>query len=276
VQITDLNSGFFTQRVDRPHTIELAAASASVGAATFAPLALADALAALATLVAELPADGGALAPARTPDPVVSGDPDTLLSQSGLGEIVAAHLQPGDIVLADQGTAFYGAATYRLPTGVTFVGQPLWASIGYTLPALLGACLADRTRRGVLLVGDGAAQMTVQELSTVARQGLRATVLVLDNSGYTVERAIHGPEEPYNDIAAWDWTAFGTVFAAAGESVTARPAKTTGELTAALADAADAPGLTLIQAILPPLDVPPLLAALARAAAAANTRRPAS
>jgi indolepyruvate decarboxylase len=32
VQITDLNSGFFTQRVDRPHTIELAAASASVGA----------------------------------------------------------------------------------------------------------------------------------------------------------------------------------------------------------------------------------------------------
>jgi len=62
VQFTDLNSGFFTQRVDRPHTIELAAATASVGAATFAPLALPDALAALAPLVAELPS-----AATRTP-----------------------------------------------------------------------------------------------------------------------------------------------------------------------------------------------------------------
>jgi alpha-keto-acid decarboxylase len=148
VQFTDLNSGFFTQRVDRPHAIELAAASASVGAATFAPLALPDALAALAVLVAELPPAPGDLAPARTAAPAVTGDLGTPLSQAGLGEVIAAQLQPGDIVLADQGTAFYGAATYRLPTGVTFVGQPLWASIGYTLPALLGACLAGRSRRG--------------------------------------------------------------------------------------------------------------------------------
>jgi indolepyruvate decarboxylase len=272
VQITDLNSGFFTHRVDRPHTIELAAALASVGAATFAPLALPDALGALATLVAELPPAAGDLPPARTPAPAVTADPGTPLSQAGLGEVVAAHLQPGDIVLADQGTAFYGAATYRLPTGVTFVGQPLWASIGYTLPALLGACLAAPDRRGVLLIGDGAAQMTVQELSTVARQGVRATVIVLDNSGYTVERAIHGPGQPYNDIAAWNWTTLGAVFSAAGEPVTACQARSIGELTAALAGPAGAPGLTLIQAVLPPLDVPPLLTALARAAAAANTR----
>jgi len=125
----------------------------------------------------------------------------------------------------------------------------------------------------VLLIGDGAAQMTVQELSTVARQDLRATVIVLDNDGYTVERAIHGPEQPYNDIAAWDWTAFGAVFAATGAPVTTTRAATTGELASALAAAATAPGLTLIQATLPPLDVPPLLTALARAAAAANTRR---
>jgi TPP-dependent 2-oxoacid decarboxylase len=51
---------------------------------------------------------------------------------------------------------------------VTFIGQPLRASIGYTLPALLGACLAVPQRRGILLIGDGAAQMTAQELSTMA------------------------------------------------------------------------------------------------------------
>jgi indolepyruvate decarboxylase len=274
VQITDLNSGFFTQRIDRPRTIELAAASASVGAASFAPLALPDALSVLATLIAELPPAAEPLEPVRTPDPAVSADPGTPLTQAGFGAAVATQLLTGDIVLADQGTAFYGAATYRLPTGVTFVGQPLWASIGYTLPALLGACRAAPGRRGVLLIGDGAAQMTAQELSTIARSGIRATVVVIDNGGYTVERAIHGPEQPYNDIAAWDWTAFGAVYANAGEPVTASRATTTGELTAALARAAHAPGLTLIQAVLPPMDIPPLLDALALAAAAANTRRP--
>ncbi len=31
-------------------------------------------------------------------------------------------------------------------------------------------------------------------------------ILVLNNEGYTVERAIHGPEQRYNDIALWNWT----------------------------------------------------------------------
>ena len=43
--------------------------------------------------------------------------------------------------------------------------------------------------------------MTVQELGTVIRHGLAPTVIVVDNDGYTVERAIHGAAEPYNDIA---------------------------------------------------------------------------
>lgn len=38
------------------------------------------------------------------------------------------------------------------------------------------------------------------------RDGQKPVVMVLNNDGYTVERAIHGPEQRYNDIAAWDWT----------------------------------------------------------------------
>lgn len=98
---------------------------------------------------------------------------------------------------ANAGTPFFGMVPHRLPQQVDFFGQPLWASIGYALPAMLGACLARPGRRGVLLIGDGAAQMTVQELSTMIRQGTRALVLVVDNDGYTTERAIHGPDEPY-------------------------------------------------------------------------------
>ena len=67
---------------------------------------------------------------------------DEPLGQSSLWREVSAFLRSGDIVLADQGTGFYGMAPHRLPAGVTFVGQPLWASIGYTIPALLGTCTA--------------------------------------------------------------------------------------------------------------------------------------
>ena len=142
VQITDLNSGLFSQRITRARTIELGARSASVGAATFAPLELPTALAALEPLVAGLERSAPArpATPEPTPEPAADDAP---LSQDALWQETAQFLQAGDIVLADQGTCFYGMAPHRLPADVTFVGQPLWASIGYTLPALLGACTAQ-------------------------------------------------------------------------------------------------------------------------------------
>jgi alpha-keto-acid decarboxylase len=272
VQFTDLNSGLFSQRITRSRTIEIGADAAGVGAATFAPVALPAALAALEALVAALPR------PARPPAPVgarvVAPDPDdAALSQSALWRETAGFLRPGDIVLADQGTAFYGMAPHRLPTGVTFVGQPLWASIGYTLPALLGAGTAEPGRRGVLLIGDGAAQMTVQELSTVLRLELPAVVVVVDNDGYTVERAIHGPDEPYNDIARWDWTAVPALFGGGARAHAVR-ATTVGELRAAYAGATAHPDrFTLVQAVVPRDDVPELLDTLTRALASRTAQR---
>jgi indolepyruvate decarboxylase len=157
-------------------------------------------------------------------------------------------------------------APHRLPADVTFVGQPLWASIGYTLPALLGACTAQPGRRGILLIGDGAAQLTAQELATVIQQRLPAVVVVVDNDGYTVERAIHGPDEPYNDITHWDWTHVPAFFGGDDGRAAATRVRTVGELRAAFADAAGhAERLSIIQAVVPRDDVPALLDTLARA-----------
>jgi TPP-dependent 2-oxoacid decarboxylase len=260
VQFTDLNSGMFTQRITRERTIEIGAVSASVGAATFSPLELPTALAALEPLIADLPegAPPRVSAGAARPEPPVDAE---ALSQTSLWNEMAAFVRPGDIVLADQGTSFYGMAPHRLPAEVTFVGQPLWASIGYTLPAMLGACTARPGSRGVLLIGDGAAQMTVQELATVIRAKVPAVVVVVDNDGYTVERAIHGPDEAYNDITSWDWTHAPALFGA-GDAAAVR-VRTVGELRTALADATAHPGrVTLIQAVVPRDDVPELLSAL--------------
>jgi alpha-keto-acid decarboxylase len=266
VQVTDLNSGFFTQQLDRAGTIELGASVASVGAATFAPVELGPALTVLARLVAAR----GTARPQRDVPLSASGNTaDGSLTQSALWQTVADALRPGDIVVADQGTSFYGMATHRLPARTTFIGQPLWASIGYTLPALLGACLGAPGRRGILLIGDGAGQMTVSELSTIMRTGINATVVVVDNDGYTIERAIHGPEQAYNDIAHWDWTRLPAAFAP-GAAVAVATASSVAELQAVLGERAD--GVSIIQAVVPRLDVPELLASLAIAASGANTR----
>ncbi|MET0866397.1 MAG: thiamine pyrophosphate-binding protein [Nakamurella sp.] len=263
VQFTDLNTGLFSQQITRSRTIEIGAVSSSVGATTFEPLDLRDALARLIPLVSELAGTrpSGPARPVPMTVPTGSEDP-TPLTQQLLWDQVAGFLRAGDIVLADQGTCFYGMGTRRLPSGVTFVGQPLWASIGYTLPALLGVGLAEPGRRGVLLIGDGAAQMTVQELATIFRHGLTPVVIVVDNDGYTVERAIHGPMEPYNDISHWDWTSAPAFFG--GEADTAR-VKTVGELRTALERAQLGPDrLTMLQVVVPAMDVPPLLDTLAR------------
>jgi alpha-keto-acid decarboxylase len=274
VQFTDLNSGFFSQQIIRPRTIELGASAASVGAALFSQVPLRTALRVLTSLVTELAIEHGGPAAVPSPAAVIAETPPAtaLLSQQSLWDRVTRFLRPGDIVLADLGTSFFGAATHRLPRDVTFIGQPLWAAIGYALPALLGACLACPDRRGILLIGDGAAQVTAQELSTILRAGLSPVVIVVDNDGYTIERAIHGAEQPYNDIAHWDWTAAPALFGSGRVSV-ARRVFTAGELDEAL-DVADRPGeLALIQAVVPRMDIPPLLESLARAASAANAAR---
>jgi alpha-keto-acid decarboxylase len=268
VQFTDLDSGMFTQHITRSRTIDVGPRSVAVGAATFAPVELPTALDALEPLVAEVAArrtGPASMEPLAAPASAVAAAPDDEpLGQTTLWREVGAFLRSGDIVLADQGTSFYGMAPHRLPAGVTFVGQPLWASIGYTMPALLGTCTARPGQRGVLLIGDGAAQMTATELATVLRERIPAVIVVVDNDGYTVERAIHGPDEPYNDITPWDWPLLVKALGG-GDHVAAARATSVGALRAALADAGAHPErVTLVQAVVPRGDVPELLASLTR------------
>jgi indolepyruvate decarboxylase len=284
VQFTDLTSGFFSQHLPAGRTIEIGGEAAYLGGEGFAPLTMADALDVVAAAIRERSARiqmeptaagaalgaretaGGSAEAAAAAAPAMSPP----LDQRMLWKQVARSLAPGDMVIADQGTSYYGMADQRLPSGVTFIGQPLWAAIGYTLPALLGVALAAPARRPVLLIGDGAAQLTIGELGTLLRRRIPAIVVLVDNAGYTIERVIHGPEAAYNDIAGWDWVRMiGALGGRAGVDVGVR-VETEAELELALEAARQRPGLSLIQAMLPLTDVPPVLSALAAEAAAAN------
>jgi TPP-dependent 2-oxoacid decarboxylase len=107
------------------------------------------------------------------------------------------------VVIADVGEALFAAADLRVRKSAEFLSPAYYTSMGFSVPAALGAGFADPSLRPLVLVGDGAFQMTGTELSTCIRHGQAPIVVVLNNRGYSTEREIL--EGPFNDIHEWQY-----------------------------------------------------------------------
>ena len=269
VEYTDNTTAGFSMDLDERNMVEVSRFEARVAGQVFTPISLEAALRSLHRVVAELGTDASgenfeAVVPMTAEHAPPASSPrapsDRPLKQDALWEILAAQLEPANIVAADQGTSYFGMATHRFPARSTFIGQPMWGSIGYTLPAILGAGLADPSRRPVLLIGDGSAQLTIQELGVIIREKLPAVLVLVNNGGYTVERAIHGPEQSYNDIAAWRWELAPKFFGADDGDYIYRRAETEAQLLQACGEAmSNRQKLVFIEAITDRDDIPQLL-----------------
>lgn len=104
---------------------------------------------------------------------------------------VRAELAPDAIVTGDSAMACYYGALPNLP--VEPAGRYLhptgYGTLGYALPAAVGAKVAAPDRQVVALSGDGGLQFTLSELATAAGLGLALPVVVFDNGGYGEIRA---------------------------------------------------------------------------------------
>lgn len=255
VRFTDTITAGFTQQFAPERLIDLQPFSASVGGEHFAPLSMADALSELQPLFEHY---GQQWQPAIAPSAVQPVEPAAVISQQAFWQAMQAFLQPGDLILAEQGTAAFGAAALRLPSQAQLVVQPLWGSIGYTLPAAFGAQTADPDRRVILIIGDGSAQLTIQELGSMLRDEQRLTLFLLNNEGYTVERAIHGATQRYNDIAQWNWTALPHALSLQGQAQSWRISETV-QLDEVMARLSAPQWLSLVEVVMQKEDLPPLL-----------------
>lgn len=171
----------------------------------------------------------------------------------------------GDLIVSDMGTTSAGLLQVNLPDGVSYVNQGIYASIGYATGAALGVGLADKSRRLILLTGDGAHQMTAQAVGDMVRYGLKPIVLVVNNHGYTIERVIAQPYNfTYNDIPAWNYTDIPKAFGAV-EYFSVR-VTTNREFDEALkrAQAECRIHICYIEVVMDEFDEPPYLAALVR------------
>lgn len=116
---------------------------------------------------------------------------------------INAVLNEEMIVICDVGDSLFAGADLVMNRHTDFISPAYYASMGFAVPAALGAQLASPQHRPFVIVGDGAFQMTGMELSTIHRRGLNPIVLVMNNKGYTTERYIL--DGPFNDIGDWNY-----------------------------------------------------------------------
>jgi indolepyruvate decarboxylase len=268
VVFADVLTAGFSHQIDPTRLIDIQPFEATVAGRRFGDLPMGRALAIVSEQVRRQKLQSPAAGQLACIKPV--DHREERLSQAAFWSMMQAYLRADDVVVADQGTSFYGSVALRLPLGARFIGQPLWASIGYGLPAAFGIQTRLPERRVIVFVGDGSALLTAQEIGSMLRDDMKPVIFLLNNCGYTVERAINGPEQRYNDIALWDWTLIPKAMGHDKASVSLR-VDTIGELADALVQAESTDHLTLIEVILPKADLPPLLQATCEAITVRNS-----
>jgi acetolactate synthase-1/2/3 large subunit len=104
-------------------------------------------------------------------------------------DLLFKQLAPGTTVVTGNGTAYTGTfQVMQIKEGVRVFTNQGCASMGYCLPAAIGASIAMGQKPVVLITGDGSIQMNIQELQTVVAYRLPIKIFVLVNDGYLAIR----------------------------------------------------------------------------------------
>jgi indolepyruvate decarboxylase len=200
--MTDINLGIYTARLDPVRSIYATSEKLSIRYHSYEDVRFKDFVQGL--LGSKLRRRAFARLPRPTPlMPFVVRNSGTRLTVRRLFERLNGFLSENTVVVADVGDALFGATDLFIRQRTEFLAPAYYTSMGFALPACVGAQLANPKLRPLVLVGDGAFQMTGMELSTVARYGLNPVVVVLNNNGYGTER--HMQDGSYNHVWPWQY-----------------------------------------------------------------------
>jgi indolepyruvate decarboxylase len=208
VTLNEIDTGIYTAKLDPHLTIRAALNEVVISAHRYPGVALDDFLSSLAGKIRI--ADTKSPAAPATAAPFVFPEPNRPITTSRLVERLNQALSHDMIVVCDVGDCLFAAIDLRVHEQSEFLASGFYTTMGFAVPAALGAQIARPDRRTLILVGDGAFQMTGTELSTHARLGLNPIVVVFNNRGYSTERCIL--EGPFNDINLWRFDRLGEVF----------------------------------------------------------------
>jgi indolepyruvate decarboxylase len=198
--MTDINLGIFTARLDPGRCIYATSERLRIGHHHFQDVLLADFVKGLAR--ADLKQRRKPSLPER-PQRNHKHAPDDSVTIRSLFDHVDQQLDDEMVVIADVGDSLFGSSDLTIHKHTEFISPAYYTSMGFAIPAAVGVQTANRKLRPIVLVGDGAFQMTCMELSTAVRRHYNPIVIVLNNHGYTTERFLQ--EGPFNDILDWKY-----------------------------------------------------------------------
>jgi indolepyruvate decarboxylase len=255
--LTDINLGIFTAKLDPARCINATSEDLRIRHHHYRDVRLDD-------FIRELSARGLRLArtpvPKRT-DPLSAPwvpQPNAPLTSARLFCRLNRMLDEKMVVIADIGDSLFGSADLSMSRRTEFISPAYYTSMGFAVPAALGAGFANPSLRALVVVGDGAFQMTGMELSTIARHGLNPIVIVMNNHGYTTERFLL--DGPFNDLHEWRYHKIPEVLG----SGLGLEVRTEGELDLALERAlVNLESFSLLNVHLDPWDRSPALERLA-------------
>lgn len=141
-----------------------------------------------------------------------------------LAEIIADALPDDTIVAGDSSQIVYMAlgSVLRSQHPHSLLYTPTYATLGYGLPAAIGARVASASPPVVTVIGDGALMFCVNEIVTAVEQRLDITIVCVDNGGYAEIRqneVDRGMTPVGVDLVQPDWAALATAFGATGRRV---------------------------------------------------------
>lgn len=100
-------------------------------------------------------------------------------------DTLSSMLKERDVIVTGVGTSFTGSLqSFRIKKGQRYHCNVGCASMGYDLPAAIGASFANDGKRIILLTGDGSIMFNLQELQTIVHHNLNIKIFLLNNSGY--------------------------------------------------------------------------------------------
>jgi indolepyruvate decarboxylase len=172
--------------------------------------------------------------PAGVDTAVAAGDP---ISYQSLGGALQAFLASGDILVAGGGKANQVLPQVLIPDSARYLGQHLWASIGWGTSAAFGAAVAAPDRRVILVEGDGSHQISATQLGSVGQQPVAPIMLILANDAYAVEEHQMGNDDAdrvrgYDKLPPWRYSGLPAAMGCSGWFTPV--VRSNGELHAAL------------------------------------------
>jgi indolepyruvate decarboxylase len=177
-----------------------------------------------------------------------------------LNRFLAAH--PGYHVVAESGDALFGGLELRLSGGL-YLAQGYYASMGFGVPAALGAQIGTGVRP-LVLTGDGAFQMTGAEVSHAPRHGATPIVVLVNNGGWGIFRPV-SPRPDLLEIPSWPYAELAQNWGGVGFV-----AESAAELSEALRAAHEVKAFVLIECRVAPDDLSPISRRYIRASARKN------